>query len=167
MKIKTSKRLWVSNSFTEKFGTEDITPAPTVPAFKTLPRNMLDKKIKSELGAQECKLEDVAAFLTNPPEGCDDGNWNIFYVAGCVVFVHWSSGRRRWDVLAWYLDDDRWDVGNRVFSRNWLSEPTPSELSPSDALPLETKVDDLTKRVEALEAWRAGVFKALSRPQDI
>lgn len=115
MKIETKKGLWVSSSFTAEFGTPDITPAKTVPGFKKLERNMYDHEIKSELGAKECTLEDVAAFLENTPEGCDDGYSNLFYVAGCVVLVDWSSGLRGWDVSTWYLDDGSWVAGNRAF----------------------------------------------------
>lgn len=152
MKIITSKGFWVSSSFTEKFGSKDIKPAKTVPAFRTFERNMYDKEIKSELGAQECTLEDVAAFLKNPPEGTDDGNWNIFYVAGCVVRVYWRSDYREWYVYAWLLGDDYWDAGSRAFGVT-----APQNLSPDVALsPSETESlglpTNFTERLEALEA---------------
>lgn len=140
MKITTSKNLWVSDSFTEKFGSEDIKPAKTVPEFKALPRAMTDSEIKKELGAQECTLEDVAAFLKNPPEGCDDGYWNLFYIAGCVVGVGWYSGSREWSVSTWNLDDVRWSAGVRAFGCN-------SDPKPSDSLTLR----DLETRVAKLE----------------
>lgn len=155
MKISTRKGLWVSSSFTEKFGNKDIKPTKTVPGFKKLERNMYDHEIKSELGPEECTLEDVAAFLKNPPEGFDDGYSNIFYVAGCVVSVHWYSDYRVWDVNAWALDDDRWRAGFRAFGRNWNSEPLASgSLGPSDSLTL-----GLSEAIEKVKAAGYVVFK--------
>lgn len=146
MKITTSKNLWVSDSFTEKFGSEDIKPAKTVPEFKALPRAMTDSEIKKELGAQECTLEDVAAFLKNPPEGCDDGYWNLFYVAGCVVSVRWNSDSRGWCVYAWDLGGGSWRAGNRAFGVT-VPQPLGSDLGSSDSLTLR----DLETRVAKLE----------------
>lgn len=143
MKLETRKGLWVSSSFTEKFGTPDITPAATVPPFKTLTRNMSDTEIQDELGAKECTLEDVAAFLDNPPDGTKDRYWNIFYVAGCVVGVCWNSDNREWFVLAWELGVD-WGAGFRAFGCNSTSEPQAS--SDTQALGL------LAARVETIEA---------------
>lgn len=148
MKITTREGLWVSSSFTEKFGNGEITPAKTVPSFKKLERNMSDHEIKSEFGVQETTLEDVAAFLENPPEGTNDGYWNLFYVAGCVVSVRWGAGRREWDVYAWGLDDDRWRAGYRAFGCNGPSETLESPRANFESLTL----GELTKRVEALEA---------------
>lgn len=149
MKIETGKGLGVSSSFIQKFGDKDIKPALTVPAFKTLPRNMYDKEIQSELGAEECTLEDVAAFLKNPPEGCDDGNWNIFYVAGCVVCVIWHSGVRGWLVRAWRLDVGYWNAGSRAFGATATQKLSPDlTLSPSDTLTLS----DIEVRLAAVEA---------------
>lgn len=138
----TKPGLWVSSSFTDKFFSDEITPAKSVPEFKKLERYMNDSEIQKELGPSECTLEDVAAFLTNPPKGTDDGYWNIFYVAGCVVFVVWNSDGREWYVRAWYLDDDRWYAGSRVFARNWHSVPSAS--SGTESLgSLETRIATL------------------------
>jgi hypothetical protein len=150
MKIETRTGLWVSSPFTEKFGNKEIIPAKTVPTFKTLERAMNDSEIKSELGAQECTLEDIAAFLENPPEGTKDGYWNIFYVAGCVVGVDWGSGSREWRVDAWGLGDGRWGAGSRAFSRNWHSEPLKSESS----LTLESLAARVGKLENILEEVR-------------
>lgn len=122
MKIITQKGVWVSDSFTKIFGSEDVIPSKTIPGFETLNRSMSEKQIKDELGAQECTVEDVAAFLENPPQETNDGYANLFYVAGFVVHVHWSAGRREWRVRAWGFDGRHWDAGRRVFSRNWPSE---------------------------------------------
>lgn len=157
MKIETKQGLWVSSSFTEKFGNKDITPAKTVPGFRKLERNMYDTEIIKELGAQECTLEDVAAFLENPPEGCDDGYWNIFYVSGYVVHVRWRGGDREWFVLAWELDVDYWRAGRRAFSRNSPSEP----LASSGSLTLSPDVVALEQRIGALEEWKAKLLAGL------
>lgn len=116
MKIETRKGLWVSSSFTEKFGNGDITPAKTVPAFKTLERDMTNPEIGKELGVEECTLADIAAFLENPPQGTDDGYANLFYLAGYVVNVPWNADDQRWYVDAWKLDDGHWRAGRRAFS---------------------------------------------------
>lgn len=157
MKIETKQGLWVSSSFTEKFGNKDITPAKTVPTFKKLERNMYDTEIIKELGAQDCTLEDVAAFLENPPEGCDDGYTNLFYVAGYVVDVYWLGGAREWDVLAWGLDGGRWIAGRRAFSRNSPSE----SLASSGSLTLSPDVVALEQRIGALEEWKAKLIAGL------
>lgn len=145
MKLQTQTGIWVSRSFTDKFGNKDIKPAKTVPAFKTLTKNMYDSEIKSELGAEECTLEDVAAFLKNPPEGTKDGNWNLFYVAGCVVYVRWDSDDRKWYVFTWELDDDDWLAGDRAFGATATHNLSPDvALSPSDTLPSELVINGIT-----------------------
>lgn len=121
MKITTRKGLWVSDSFTEKFGSKEIKPSKTIPPFKTLDKISYDKDLIKEVG--ESTLEDVAAFLKNPPKGTKDGNWNIFYVAGCVVDVRWFSARREWSVGSWGLVGVDWFAGDRAFGRNWHSDP--------------------------------------------
>lgn len=153
MTIETKKGLWVGSSFTEKFGNKDIEPATTVPAFKKLERDMYDREIKGDLGAEECALEEVAAFLNKPPEGCDDGYWNLFYVAGYVVNVHWSSGGQEWYVLAWELGDSLWYAGDRVFSRNWRSDALESSGATSDPLTLSPDAVELDheQRIAKLE----------------
>lgn len=151
MKIETNEGLWVSSSFTERFGNKDITPAKNVSSFNKLEKYMTDSEIQKELGIQESTLEDVAAFLKNPPEGCDNGYWNIFYVAGCVVLVSWNSDDREWSVNAWDLDDDRWYAGDRAFGCNSPSEAlSSSDLSPSDSLTLGLfkKTSEIYKHLE-------------------
>lgn len=137
MKIITSKGLWVSSSFTEKFGSKDIKPAKTVPPFKTLTKSMYDSEIKSEFGATESTLEDVAAFLKDPPEGTKDGYSNIFYVSGFVVRVYWGAGSGEWYVDVWSLDVYRWDAGVRVFFRN---SPDALAQESSDSLDLDAAI---------------------------
>lgn len=160
MKIETRKGLWVASSFTEKFGNEDITPASTVTAFKKLERDMTDSEIKEEFTVGESSLEDVAAFLTNPPEGCDDGCWNIFYVAGCVVYVHWRSDNREWFVSTWGLGDGHWDAGLRAFGCNSPSESLESSRANLDSLALgelAKRVESLEERLDALSQWAKSV----------
>lgn len=159
MRIETKKGLGISSSFTDEFGNKDIKPAKTVPAFKKLERNMYDSEIKKEFGVQESTLEDLAAFLKNPPEGCNDGYSNIFYVAGCVVRVFWNSDDREWYVHTWGLDDGRWLAGNRAFGCNSPSEPLTSSRASSGSLTLspdaveldhEQRIAKLEKIVQAL-----------------
>lgn len=157
MQIETKQGLWVSSSFTEKFGNKDITPAKTVPAFRKLERNMYYSEIQKKLGVQECTLEDVAAFLENPPEGCDDDYADLFYVAGCVVYVDWYGVGREWSVNAWGLDGDYRRAGVRAFSRNSPSEP----LASSGSLTLSPDVVALEQRIGALEEWKAKLIAAL------
>lgn len=145
MRIITGPGLWVSSSFTDKFGNKDVTPANTVPPFKTLAKDMLDSEIQKELGATECTLGDIAAFLENPPEGANNGYANIFYLPGFVVDVCWGAGSREWSVSDWPLDDYRWGAGRRVFSRNWSSDPQNQDL---DTLPSVLMINGITyKRV--------------------
>lgn len=151
MKIINGKNLWVSSSFTERFGSKDIKPAKTVLSFMKLEKLMTDTEIKAMVG--ESTPEDVAAFIKNPPEGTDDGYWNIFYVAGCVVLVYWLSDYREWYVDTWNLDGGYWLAGDRVFSRNWHSDTKTSELSPSDTLTLGTRVATLERQVERIIKW--------------
>lgn len=156
MKIETSKGLWVSDMFTERFGKKNITAANTVPEFKILARDMTDEEVKSEIGAQDCTLADIAAFIKNPPKGTNDGMANLFYVASCVVIVFWFAGARKWDVSAW-KQGGCWSAGRRVFSRNWHSETKTEALSASDTLTLEL-------RVKKLEEWREHVLAAFNQP---
>ena len=139
MKIKTKKGLWVSSSFTERFGSEEVTPSKTIPSFKTLEESMYANEIKNELGTQECTLEDVAVFLEKSLEGTKDGYANIFYVARYVVSARWSGIGRLWRVDAWELGVTRWDAGCRVFSSNWHSVALPSE-SPQILKTLDNEV---------------------------
>ena len=159
MKIETKKGLWVSSLFTETFGTKEITPSKTVPGFKKLERPMNDSEIKKEFGVGECTLEDVAAFLNNLPEGTDDGYSNIFYVAGFVVLVCWLPGNQGWLVSTRSLDDDNWNAGYRVFSRNRPSDP---QVIYSDTYALV----NLEARIEALEEWRDSFRKILTNAID-
>lgn len=142
MKLTTDKGIWFSTTFTDKFGSVDVKPSKKVPSFKTLPRYMTDSEIRREFGAHECTLEDIAAFVTNPPEGTDDGNWNIFYVAGYVVRVYWDAGIQRWCVVAWELGGGAWSAGYRVFSRNWDSGASAPVLGTSDALKLISEIEE-------------------------
>lgn len=153
MKIETKKGLWVSSSFTDKFGNEEIKPAKTILPFKVLPRSMSDSEIKKEFGIEESTLEDVAAFLENPPKGTNDGHWNIFYVAGCVVRARWNSDSQKWVVYAWELGDGRWRAGRRAFGRNSLSES-----GVFDALTLAS----LATRVAKLEAFYDRAIELIS-----
>lgn len=116
MKITTTKDIYVSSSFTERFGNKDITPAKEVLPFQKLSRAMTDDQIEKELSVKKSTLADVAAFLKDPPKGCDDGNWNLFYVDSFVVDVFWGSWGGYWGVSTYERGDGEWYDGVRVFS---------------------------------------------------
>ena len=40
-----------------------------------------------------------------------------------AVNVNWNAGDRKWNVNANRLDDNRWNAGNRAFSRNSTISP--------------------------------------------
>lgn len=142
MKLKTKTGYWFSDSFKEYFGEPEILPAK-VPEFFTLEKEMNDFEILEEINNEYCRLEQIAGFLENPPEGADDDQINIFYVkVGGEVFavsVSWNAGYREWRCGAYRLCDDRWSAGNRAF-RNSTSETGTKALGTSDALTLALKV---------------------------
>lgn len=89
-----------------------------------LTRNAYDREIKLELPERhEVELWQVADLIERQKNGeagalLNNGYANIFYVAGYAVCVHWGADNREWRVSAWKLDDDYWNEGLRVFSRN-------------------------------------------------
>lgn len=141
---------YVSHSFLEKFGDMNLTGGGIELAYKDLPRDMYDREINAELGVEEVALDDVLYMIKHDLLK-KSGYSNIFYFGGFVVNVHWDSGDAGWYVSDWRLDDGIWRAGNRVFSRNWNSDPQNTALTSSDPL------GELEKRVAALEEWRASV----------
>lgn len=142
MKIETGRGLWVSDSFTRKFGNEEIKPSKEVPAYRTLGKDMTDDDIFTEFGIKECSLSDVAAFLKNPPEGTDDGYTNIFYIKdGPVAGLFWGAVSGRWNLDDWSRGGSRWNPGYRAFGAT----------VPSASLSSSETSDSLTVRVEKLE----------------
>lgn len=68
-------------------------------------------------------LARIAQMIEKQPGGKDgellnNGYANLFYVPGFVVRVLWRAGPREWFVSAWWLDDNYWRAGRRVFVRN-------------------------------------------------
>lgn len=108
---------WTSSWFDEFVQGKTIEEV-AVPTFWTLPSAMKDQAIIADPRTHECTLNDVYAFLKNPPEGTKDGNWNLFYIkdTGRVVFVWWGAGVREWFVDDDWYRDDEWYAGSRVFS---------------------------------------------------
>lgn len=146
---------WVSSSFF------DIVPAEfekrTLGTYQILPRTMTDYEIEKELKVGICELGDVAAFLENPPKGSKDGNYNLFYLGSCVVYVYWYADRRGWLVYAWRRGG-RWDAGGQVFSPATVAKkPSKNTLGNSETLSLENRVSYLE---EQMESWKE-VFKKL------
>lgn len=115
-------------------------------SFRKLERSMLDSEIESQLTPGTCELGDVLAFLDNAPQECKDGYANLFYLSGCVVYVHWYSGDSGWRVCAWQRGGDDWSADNRVFSPATGSLKALGSGS-SDALSLES----LDARLRKLE----------------
>lgn len=105
---------YVSPSFSIQFKNDSIEARP-MPTFKKLDKAMADEEIESELKPGVATLGDLIAFLDNASEECKDGDWNLFYFPGCVVFAFWIAGRG-WYVYAYLRDDRRWLSGSRVVS---------------------------------------------------
>lgn len=107
--------VYVSSSFTEEFGEDEILPG-TVLKFTKLGKRMADSEILKEFNIQECTLGDVLATLNAAKEDMKDGYSNIFYIKGHsrVVHVHWSGGG--WGVDVWFRGVVAWRGGYRVFS---------------------------------------------------
>ncbi len=132
--FKTRPGLWVSDEFASRVGSKakpvENLGAITLSSFG-LAKNAYDKDIKSDSNMPanhvfESESEFVAyldQMIQKQSEGkegdlLNNGYWNIFYVAGYVVVVRWSTGYRGWYVYAWCLGVGRWFAGIRVFARN-------------------------------------------------
>jgi hypothetical protein len=144
---------WLDSDFTKYFG-ESKFGKQSIPTFQTLPRQMDDSEIESELKPGLCELGDILAFLKNPPEKSKDGYANLFYTSSCVVRVRWHVDDRRWCVSTWRRDGSGWSAGRRVFSPATDSETLGKQtLRPSDTLSLESRVKSLESQVEKLTNW--------------
>lgn len=86
--------------------------------------NAYDHDIKAELPERhEVELWQIAELIETQKNGKEgrlltNGYTNIFYVAGCAVYVFWHADHRKWNVRGWELDDDDWYADLRVFSCN-------------------------------------------------
>ena len=132
--FKTRKGLWVSDDFQSRVGkkAKPVNDLPTITLTSgDLARNAYDREIKVDPVMPtnhvfESESEFVAyldQMISKQPNGekgdlLNNGYWNIFYVAGCVVYVYWYSVYRRWNVNAWSLDDFNWYAGCRAFGCN-------------------------------------------------
>lgn len=137
---------WVDPDFVKNFKDSSFeTPPANVKTirFQKLPRYMTDKKIETELTPGICTLADVLNVLESRNVEFRDGNWNIFYFPGCVVFVRWYSGGSGWRVDAWQRDDNDWYAVSRVFSPATESSDSQNSrtLEPSDTLPSELTIN--------------------------
>lgn len=133
--FKTRQGLWITDDFHSRVGkkAKSVINLPAITLTSgDLVKNAYDKEIKGDpiMSANYAfegesdfvaYLEQMISKQSNGEEGAllTNDNWNIFYVAHCVVFVTWRSSRRGWLVRTWELDDDHfWGFGSRMFSRN-------------------------------------------------
>lgn len=131
--FKTRQGLWISDDFHSRVG-KKAKPVNDLPAITLtsgdLVKNAYDKEIKADpvMPANyvfESESDFVAyldQMISKQPNGeegdlLNNGYWNIFYVAGCVVDVRWFSDDRKWRVSTWELDGS-WSAGLRAFGRN-------------------------------------------------
>jgi hypothetical protein len=128
---QTRKGLWVSDEFNSRVLSKAKSvkklPATTLKALE-LAQDATDDQIIAglpenyEWDVSEA-LARIASMIEAQPEGkegdlVNNGYANLFYVPGCVVYVHWNADNRGWGVYVWDRGDDRWGAGCRVFSRN-------------------------------------------------
>ncbi len=132
--FKTRKGLWVSGDFQSRVGSK-AKPVKDVGTITLtsgdLVKNAYDKEIKADpvmpanhVFTSESEfvayLDQMVSKQPNGEEGdlLNNGYWNIFYVAGCVVSVGWGGDDREWSVSAWELDVGSWSAGCRAFGCN-------------------------------------------------
>jgi len=134
MGFKTRKGLWVSNDFQSRVGSK-AKPVKKLSAITLTSGDLLryadDKEIKADpvmpanhVFESESEfvayLDQMIQMQLNGEKGdlLNNGYWNIFYVADCVVLVRWDSHSREWNVDTWNLDEAYWYAGYRVFGCN-------------------------------------------------
>ncbi len=125
--FQTRKDLWVSDEMkklVKKAAVAEPTDAVLLKRFD-LTKYAYDRDIKAELPQNyEVQLWQIAKLIEVQEGGKDgpllnSGYWNIFYVGGLVVSVHWRGEHRKWYVHARRLDFNRyWLDDYRVFSSN-------------------------------------------------
>ena len=128
---QTRDSLWVSDEFRSRILSKAKPIKNLVAAVGKsydLTQNAYDREITPELGSGYAFDESevcarIAMMIQKQPKGeagdlLNNGCANLFYVAGCVVYVYWVADFRKWYVYAWKLDDGYWFAGFRAFSRN-------------------------------------------------
>lgn len=141
---------------------------PSDLGFTTYPTNTELYARAKERGYDLCPAE-VGPHLAGTVEETDwlwiamepitgsDGNPRVFTVGRDV-------GGERWLFARWTLPDYQWNLDDRVVFR--LRKPLDSDASASASAlgSSESLPSDIEARLESLEAWRANVLKALSKP---
>jgi hypothetical protein len=132
--FKTRKGLWVSDDFQSRVG-KKAKPVKDLGAMTLtsgdLAKNAYDKEIKADpVMPANHVFESESEFVAyldqmiqkqqSGEEGdlLNNGYWNIFYVAGCVVSVDWFSDCREWGVGTWDPGVGGWSAGLRAFGCN-------------------------------------------------
>lgn len=107
---------WLSSDFTKRFGELEYEPSKRKLSAQTLPRDMTNDEIISELHVTEVTISEIVDYLASPE--ADREHWMRFYPKGisCVVHVHWDGSSAGWDVDTWWRDGGRWGAGDRVIS---------------------------------------------------
>lgn len=134
---------YVSSSFISRIGDTEFEPVSAPPRAITLPRDMNDAVIESELKPGICTLGDVLAVMDSSDKAFKDGYANIFYLPSCVVLVYWYGGE--WSVDDWGRDDSAWSAGGRVFS------PASGRSSTVSSGPTDLSLESLDARLKKIE----------------
>lgn len=129
--LKTRKGLWVSDDFVRLVRSK-AKPVINLGSLslhsRELTRNAYDREIAPELGEKHifdesevcARIEQMTSKQPGGEEGdlLNTGYANLFYLAGCVVYVYWYADVREWRVRTWKLGGGYWRAGDRAFSRN-------------------------------------------------
>jgi len=147
---------WVGEQFKDSVRGMKFVPAKSEGILtRTLGKQMNDSKILESLRPELVMLGDLLAHLKVADK---DGRY-IYYIRDSkgvlwAVSAYWDSGFG-WDVGAYSVAGPGWwDAGCQVVSRGF-SDSQEKTLRNSDTL------TELTKRIEALEAWKNGIANAL------
>lgn len=137
----TNDKLYVSSSFSERFGEESLGETSGALQYFTLEIDRSDEGILDMIGHRLCTFADIAQAITEEKQLLNNGYSNIFYVKKndtvCAVFVYWYSDGREWRVGDWDLDgDDQWNAGRQVLFPGNAQTLKPSENRPSDTVTL-------------------------------
>lgn len=140
--FKTGERVYVYESFSDRFNDELLGETNKTLSVFTLPEKMLDTEILEKINNKYCTFADIYQAIQDEKQLLKNGDINIFYVkTGNRVFavaVRWYSDLREWSVDDWKLDEGgRWLTGAQV-------------LCPGNALDT-LSLESLEKRVAKLE----------------